>query len=137
MAGGFTNFLENKVLEHLFITPYTPGTLFVGLCSADPGETATGAYCHELAAIGAYERVETAPGDWELAGTPGILYNKEDIEFPEPIADWGFVTHFAILDSGVYGAGNVLVYGPLAITVEVLAYEIPRFSSYSMSLFLE
>ena len=43
---GFSDYLENKTLIHIFGgTAYTaPGTLYVGLYTAAPSETATGAW---------------------------------------------------------------------------------------------
>lgn len=139
MAGGFSSFLENKVLEHIFITPYTPGALAVGLCTADPTNTGTGANCFELPHTGGYERVLTAPSDWILSesyGVTGVLYNKNTVEYPLPTNDWGLVTYFAIFDSTVHGEGNMLIYGLLAPAITIVEGSIPRFSVYAMVLLL-
>src|SRR5574343_562470 len=47
--GSLTNYAENAVLEHLTReTAYTPAaTLYLALCTGDPGEAATGASCNE------------------------------------------------------------------------------------------
>lgn len=139
MSGGFSSFLEDKTLEHIFITPYTPGTLSVGLCTADPTNIGTGAACNELPHTGGYERVSTETSDWILSesyGVTGVLYNKNAVEYPLPTNDWGLVTHFAILDSTVYGEGNMLISGLLASPTTIVDGSIPRFSPYAMVLLL-
>jgi hypothetical protein len=40
--GSLTNFAENELLDHVFNAAYTPpSTVYVALCTSDPGETAT------------------------------------------------------------------------------------------------
>lgn len=134
---GFTNFLEDKVLEHIFVTPYTPGSLCIGLCTQDPTDTATGAVCFELADAGDYARATFETADWELAGIAGKVWNKNIIDFPEPTVDWGLVTHFVIVDAITYGTGNVLVYGPITPNVTLLTGSIPQFDPHMMSVLLE
>lgn len=139
MAGGFSNYLEAIILEHIFIQDYLPPTLYVGLCIADPADTGTGANCNEVPNAGSYIRLSTsagAGGDWELSGTPGIIYNKNALTFATPSASWGTVTHFAILDDSVYGQGNMLIYGPLVPAVLIVSGSIPRFSAGAMTMML-
>jgi len=111
MPGGFSDFLEAMILRHIFIEDYSPGDLYLGLCTANPTETGTGAACFEVSNIGTnYARVLTEPGDWELGVTPGTVYSKEAITFNIPSGDWGLLTYFVILDSGTYGQGNMLIW---------------------------
>jgi len=93
--GSFSNFWENEVLDHLFGKgAYTPPTIFLGLSTADPLDTALG-----LAEPfgNAYARVETEAADWDAA-SGGALDNAEDITFPEASGAWGTITHFALFD---------------------------------------
>lgn len=138
MPGGFSNFLEDKSLGHIFIEDYVaPDNLYIGLCTANPTETGTGASCFELPNEDNYARVETVPGDWELAATPGIVRNKNMIEFNVPDANWGLIKYFVILDSGTYDQGNMLIYGLVDPEVEIVEGSIPRFSVGAMSILLE
>lgn len=139
MAGGFSNFLEIKCLSHIFIEDYvSPDNLYIGLCLANPTDAGTGAACFEVSDVDTnYARVETAPSDWELSGTPGIVYNKNAIEFNIPSDDWGLIKSFVILDSGTYGTGNMLIYGPVDPEIEIVQGSIPRFSAGAMSIALE
>ena len=60
-----SNYSENKILDHLVgKTSFTMPTVWVGLSTANPGETASG-----LAEPvgGDYARVETAGSDWAAA----------------------------------------------------------------------
>jgi hypothetical protein len=115
-----SDYLENKSVDHLFRTSsFTkPTVLAVALYTAAPGETGGGT---EVTG-GAYARVENNPLDanWnatqggttgDSSGTGGLTDNAGIITFPTPTANWGVVTHFAILDAAT--AGNFLLYGAL------------------------
>lgn len=137
MSGGFTDFLESKMLEHVFITPYTPGILCIGLCTQDPTDLATGASCWEFAEVDNYERAAFNTNDWELhESIPGFIQNKNAIDFVEPSGSWGIAAHFVILDSTIYGEGNVLIYGPITPNVAIVAGSKPRFAAGRMTVVL-
>lgn len=140
MPGGFSNFLEDKALRHVFIEDYAaPDNLYVGLCMANPTDIGTGAACFEVNEMYTdYARVITDADDWESSETiAGIIRNKNAIEFSTPSADWGLIKYFAILDSGVYGEGNMLIYGPVDPEIEIVQGSIPRFSAGAMNILLE
>lgn len=115
-----TDYLENKFADHLFrTTAFTkPTVLAVALYTAAPGETGGGT---EVAG-GAYARVQNNPLDanWNgthgnttgvSSGTGGVVSNAGVLTFPTPTANWGTITHMAILDAAT--AGNFLVHGAL------------------------
>ena len=139
MPGGFSNFTEDKVLEHIFPgPPWSPGAPRVGLCTENPTDTGTGAACFEVSNVGTnYARVLTSPSDWELAGTPGIVRNKEIIEFNLPSDDWGLIKYFVILNSSIYGAGDMLIYGILVPEVQIGVESAPRFNVGAINIMLE
>ncbi|MCR4300971.1 MAG: hypothetical protein NUV51_05115 [Sulfuricaulis sp.] len=114
------DYLENKIVDHVFRTSsYTkPTVLAVALYAAAPGETGGGT---EVTG-GAYARVSNNPlnTNWnatqggttgDSSGTGGLTDNAGVLTFPTPTANWGVVTHFAILDAAT--AGNFLLYGAL------------------------
>ena len=118
----FSKVYENKVLDQLFSkgTPLTPmQPISVGLCIEDPGEGATGNNCHELPNANGYTRVVTIEGTWNTS-SGGVITNVDAIVFNKATAHWGHVTHFVLLDSQVYGLGDVIFYGllitPMTIT---------------------
>jgi len=109
MAGKLTNYAENKLLDHVLMnTAYPrPANLWLALCTADPGEGATGANIVEPVAMG-YARQPC--DDWGSAASRAIA-NDAAITYSVASGNWGTITHFAVLDSVTAGAGNVLVYG--------------------------
>lgn len=115
-----SDYLENKLADHLFrTTSFTkPSVLAVALYTAAPGETGGGT---EVTG-GSYARVSNNPLDanWNgthgnttgvSSGTGGVVSNPATLTFPAPTANWGSVTHMALLDAT--SAGNFLVYGAL------------------------
>ncbi len=100
----FSNFLENKVLGHVFgATPYTaPATLYVGLFTSNPGETGSGT---EVSG-GSYARQTIA-----FTVTGNQASNTAAVEFPTATASWGTITFAAIYDA--LSGGNLLAYGAL------------------------
>lgn len=103
--GSFSDYWEDKILDHLFGQgAYTPPTIYVGLSTADPADDGSG-----LAepSGGGYARVATAAADW----------NAGDIEFPQATANWGTVTHFALFDAAT--EGHLLAHGALTVAKPV------------------
>ena len=123
--GSLSDFAENKLLDHLLNAAYTPiADLYIALCSADPTDAATGAVCNELADANDYAREIITFG---AAGLRKISQSNT-ISFNEALGAWGTVTHWVVVDSAVYGEGNVLAHGvvspaisPIAGNVAVLA----------------
>ena len=121
-----SNYLENKVIDHLFRTStFTqPAVLAIALCTALPDDTSTGATITEVANSGSYARTALNPlnANWTAtqggttgasSGTNGTTGNATAITFPTATGSWGVVTHLAIVDSATWGAGNVLFWGAL------------------------
>jgi hypothetical protein len=115
-----SDYLENKIVDHIFRTSsYTkPTTLAVALYTAAPGETGGGT---EVTG-GSYARVSNNPlnTNWnatqggtsgDSSGTGGLTANAGILTFPTPSANWGSITHFAILDNT--SGGNFIIYGAL------------------------
>ena len=101
----FTNYLENKILDHVFRnTAYTPpAAVYVGLFTAAPGEAGGGT---EVSG-GSYARELLGAG----AAASGVIGNGSDIEFATATADWGTVTHIGVFDA--VSGGNLLAYAEL------------------------
>jgi len=109
-----SNYLEAKILDHLTgKTAFTmPSVTAVALCTADPTDTGTGASMNECANANAYARVTVSAANWAAAAAAASS-NAAAITFPEATGSQGTATHWAIVDSATYGAGNVLFYGAL------------------------
>lgn len=107
-----SDYLESQVRAHIFRTAsFTkPTVLAVALYTAAPGEAGGGT---EVVG-GSYARVQRNPLDanWTAASpTDGLTDNAADLTYPAPSANWGLVTHTAVLDAT--SGGNFLVYGAL------------------------
>ncbi len=144
---GFTDYLELKVLDHLFggEAYEQPAIVWVALSTTEIEDDGTG--ITEPAAEDGYARVEigNTPTDdeWEdaeLAMGPDEYEiarkrNSEVLEFPEATGDWGEITHFALFDSAV--GGNMLAYGELYQSVPVLEEQQRSFSEQDLVITLD
>ena len=113
----FSNYLENKVLGHVFgAVPYTaPATLYVGLYTSDPGEGNTGT---EVSG-GSYARQTIA-----FTVTDNQASNTAAVEFPTASASWGTVTYAAIFDA--VSGGNMMAYGALTTSKTIASGDVLR-----------
>lgn len=68
---------------------------------------------------GGYARVQHGPSDatWTAPTAAGLVQNIGDIQFADPSANWGTVTHFALYDA--LTGGNMLYHAPLVSPVTV------------------
>ncbi len=110
--GALTNYLEDAIVGHLFRgAAFTaPTTLYIALFTAAPGEAGGGT---EVTG-GSYARVSVANASLQWAATAagnGTTSNVNAITFPAPTANWGSVTHWAIMDAA--SVGNMLAYAAL------------------------
>lgn len=119
-AGSFTDYLENKLADHLFrTTTYSqPAALHVGLLTGACSDSSAGT---EVTG-GSYARVQNNPGNanWKgthgsvtgvSSGTGGTISNAVVLTFPAPTANWGSITHFGIYDAST--SGNLLICAAL------------------------
>ena len=114
---GFTNYLEDKIINHLFgddtgtsgADHYTaPTTWYVGLQTAAPSDSAAGT---EVSG-GAYASQSVA---WTLAtGGTAQASNTAALTFPAATTDWGTVTHAGVYDA--LTSGNLVAFETLTKT---------------------
>lgn len=108
----FSDYLEDALLKHIFTsTGYTSpnASIYVGLLTAGPTDSSTGATVTEVSNANAYARVQVSA--WTVTGTnPTEAYNTNAIEFPTATGTWGTVSHIGVFDGGTIGAGNLLAY---------------------------
>ena len=133
-----SDYLEGQVRAHIFRTAsFTkPTVLAVALCTAAPTDASTGATITEVSG-GSYARVQRDPLDanWTAASsTDGLTDNAADITFPTATANWGTVTHVAILDSVTLGAGNVLLWGALDVSKVVNSGDTFKFLAGALNV---
>lgn len=119
MAGNLSNYLENKILDHVLgRTAFTMPTVYVALFTTDPTDAGTGT---EVTG-GAYAR---QPISFNAAAN-GASGNSALVAFPTATAPWGTITHAALYDA--LTGGNMLWHGPLGTSVAISSnqrYELP------------
>lgn len=124
---GFSNYLETKVLEHVFGgSAYTaPGTLYVALFTAAPSDTGGGT---EVSG-GAYARQTAA---FTVSGDTGS--NTSAIEYATATADYGTVVAMGVFDAST--SGNLLAYGTLTTSKTVSNGDVFRFNAGAIDITL-
>ena len=112
----FSDYYENQIINHMLrAQAFTPATqYFVALFTADTGlesnaptaEIATGAYARQQVTLD--------------AASGGASANSAVLTFPTATANWGTVSHCAIVDHGTnvtWGTNvNVLMWSPLDVS---------------------
>lgn len=128
---GFTDYLENKVLLHVFGgSAYTaPSTLYVGLFTAAPSDTGGGTECSG----GSYAR-KSMP-DMTVSGTsPTQATNGAAVEFATSTGAWGTVTHCGVFDAA--SSGNLLGWAALTASKTVSSGDVFRFDAGDLDITL-
>jgi hypothetical protein len=112
-----SNFLENKVLDHVLrygTAPYTaPSTVYLALFTGTAATTLDnlegGTLTNEVSTSGsAYARKAIT---FNAASSGSITNASPGVTFDAATASWGTITCVALMDGGTAGAGNVLFYG--------------------------
>lgn len=130
--GGFSDYWENKILDHIFGKgSYTPPTIYVGLSTANPTDDGSG--LAEPSGNG-YARVQTSTSDWNDAAN-GSLDNAGNITFAQASGNWGTITHFALFDAAT--SGNMLAHGALSQSKSISASDTARFEAGDLHISLD
>lgn len=110
-----SNYLENALLNQVLrSTAYTPGPVYAALFTDGGGLEANSEFgAFEVSTNGtAYARTAI---DFGSPASAGSISNTIECIFPSATADWGDLTHMAIMDSDIEGEnGNVLFWGELS-----------------------
>ena len=132
-----SNYIENELLDHVLGEGgrnYTPATLYLALfaeksggvvAALEGGDATTG----DAANWGYYEINKGSYARQAVnfnAASNGSATNNGAVPFPQATANYdsagsagNIVTHIAIVDGNVAGAGNVLFYGALSVSKTV------------------
>jgi hypothetical protein len=130
-VGSISDYLEGQWVNHICGTAYTqPATVYLALCTADPTDAGTGASMNECANSGNYARVTCAFG----AASARAISNSGTVTFNQASGSWGTVTHWAVVDSATYGAGNMLAHGALGTSKSVVNGNTPSFAAGQISV---
>jgi hypothetical protein len=123
-----TNYTENALADFFFRDAgfSKPTQLYVGLFTSAPSDAGGGTEVSTIGTGYARQQLNPSNANWEgthgsntgnSSGTNGQVRNSVALVFPDPLVDWGTVTHFAIFDQ----AGNMLFYGQFNVAKVVQA----------------
>lgn len=136
MAGSFSNYAENKILDHIVgKTSFTMPSIWIGLWAATLSDTSTGATAGEPSGNN-YSRKSTAAADWESAAS-GATQNANAITFATASGSWGTITDFALVDNATTGAGNIIAYGTLTTSKSISSGDTASFAAGDIDITLD
>lgn len=130
-----SNYLENKLLDHtLGNTSFTqPSTLYIGLFTNDSGNAASnleaGTLSDEISG-GAYVRETIA----FATASGGSASTNATVTFTTANANWGTITHVAVMDASA--SGNVLFYGAVTTSKTIESGDTFQVSSGNLTISL-
>jgi hypothetical protein len=129
MAGSFSDYLEDKLLKHVFTnTAYTsPTTIYVGLFTVAPSDTGGGT---EVSG-GSYARKSAS---FTVSGTTTLATNSASIEFDAASASWGTIVAVALFDA--ITSGNMLAWADLTSSKTIDTGDVLRIPSGDLDITL-
>ena len=130
MAGSFSDYTENKVLDHILKTASftVPTNIYVALYTVAPTDAGGGTECTG----GSYARkIHEA---WDAAAS-GATENTGAITFVEATASWGTLVAFALFDA--ITAGNMLAWGDLSVSKAVGSGDTASFADGELDITLD
>lgn len=125
MAGSFSDYLEDELLDHVLGgADYTrPATVYVGLFTAAPTDAGGGT---EVSGNN-YARVSVTNNATNFpASSGGAKANGTAITFDTPSGSWGTVVAMGIFDAS--SAGNLLAWADLAVNKSVSSGDVVAFA---------
>jgi hypothetical protein len=129
MAGSFTDYLEDKILKHVFtnVSYTSPTTVYVGLFTAAPTDAGGGT---ELSGSG-YTRKSAA---FTVSGTGTLATNSAAVEFDAATGSWGTIVAMAIFDAST--AGNMLAWADLTTSKTIATGDVLRIPTGDLDITL-
>ncbi len=147
-----SDFMESGLLHHVFRGGSfpKPSNVAIALCSGTPVDSDTGVTIPELptginGSGTGYSRYDLGDpstlGDafWSYdindhnAGS-GLIKNSSTFIFGTALLDWGWVSGIAIVVSGEYGSGNLLMYSELGNPRVVYLGDAPKFDASQLQI---
>lgn len=130
--GSLSNYAEQQVATHIFGSgSHTPAaTVYLALCTSDPTDAGTGASMNECANANGYTRKAitfSAASGRQIAGSGTITFDIAT-------GSWGTVSHWAIVDSGTYGAGNMIAHGALNVSRSIVNGNVASFTGSTITI---
>ena len=133
-----SNYLESKVLDHVLkVAAYTqPSNLYVGLFTNTSGNAAAnlelGTLTDEVSG-GSYAR-QAATFSAATGTNPTSSSTSATITFPAATANWGTITHVAVLDDST--SGQVLFWGQVTTSKTIETGDTFQITSGNLTISL-
>jgi len=130
MAGSFSDYLENELLDHVFkVGAFTqPTNLYVALYTVAPTDAGGGT---EVSG-GSYAR--KLHNSWDAAAG-GATANTGAITFDQATGDWGTVVAFGIFDA--LSGGNLLAWADLTANKAIASGDTAQFAAGELDVTLD
>lgn len=134
-----SDFLENALLNHvLTTTAFTQPSRFVALFTNTSNNASAnleaGTLTDEVSTAGTgYERQTATFAN----ASGGSSSTNATITFPAATANFGTITHVAVMDSGTAGAGNVLFHGTVATSKTIDTGDTFQITSGNLTISLD
>lgn len=132
MAGSFSDYLEDKVLKHVFTnTSYTsPTTVYAALYTVAPTDAGGGTEVSTSST--GYSRQSMA---FTVSGTsPTQAANSAAVEYSAATASWGTVVAMGVFDAST--GGNLLAWADLTTSRTINSGDIFRFPASAVTITL-
>lgn len=131
--GAYSTLHANDMLNHtLRSVPNTPpGTVYIGLFTSSTGLKAGNPAGADEVSGGSYARVA---GTF-AAASGGSTSNSVKASFPKATADWGTVTHFAVMTA--LTGGKILFWAALTASRIILTGDTPEFDAGTLVVTLD
>jgi hypothetical protein len=134
VAGTFSHYLENKLLDHVFGGGdfSRPSTVYFALFTVAPSDAGGGT---EVSG-GGYARAAVTNNSTNFpAADNGAKENAVEVVFPHATGDWGEVEAVGLLDAST--AGNLLAWALLGEAKNVISGDVPRLAPGDVSFTLD
>ena len=137
MAGSFSDYWENVILDHMFDTSShtVASSIYIALCTTAPTDATTGAGLSAMEVATDFGYSRQLCNTWHAASA-GSTYNEQSETFAQATSDWGSVTHFALVDNGTESSGNMLAWGSLAVMKNIQSGDTAKFAKSDIDVVL-
>lgn len=131
MPGSKSDFLENKLLDHVLggVDYVRPATVFIALYTVAPSDAGGGT---EVTG-GSYARAAVTNNATNFpAAAGGAKANGTEITFVQATANWGTVVAASIFDA--VSGGNLLYHGTLTVNKAIDSGDTAKFPASSINI---
>lgn len=138
MTGSFTDYLEEKVMKHIFgVLAFTaPANVHIGICTG--GVSEAGVITGEPSGNN-YARVAVTNNGtgWDFSQVAGVtkVQNHAAISFPQASGSWGAITDVFLADAA--SGGNILAFATLDVSKAIGSGDTLQFDAGDLAFTLD